>query len=78
MAFKELVEAVAGSLVSHPDQMSVSELSGDNNTVVELRVARSDIGKVIGRDGRTAQALRTLLAALAAKHGKRVQFEIVD
>jgi uncharacterized protein len=78
MAYKELIEAISKELVTQPDQLSVSELAGENNTLIELRVAKGDIGKVIGRDGRTAQAMRTLLAALAAKHGKRVQLDIVD
>jgi uncharacterized protein len=69
MAYKELIEAISKELVTQPDQLSVSELAGENNTLIELRVAKGDIGKVIGRDGRTAQA---------AKHGKRVQLDIVD
>jgi hypothetical protein len=78
MAFKELIRAIATELVDKPDEVVVTEIATDNNSLVELRVAKSDIGKVIGKDGRTAQSMRTLLAALAAKVGRRAHLDIVD
>ncbi len=77
MALKELVRAIAVELVDAPDQVVVTELDSDGSSVIELRVAKNDIGKVIGKDGRTAQSIRTLLAA-AAKPGKRAHLEILD
>ncbi|MGH7440392.1 MAG: KH domain-containing protein [Polyangiaceae bacterium] len=78
MALKELIHAIAAELVDHPDQVTVTEVGGDNNTVIELRVAKDDIGKVIGKEGRTAQSMRTLLTALATKAGRRAHLDIVD
>ncbi len=78
MALKELIHAIATELVDHPDQVTVTEVGGDNNTVIELRVAKDDIGKVIGKEGRTAQSMRTLLTALATKVGRRAHLDIVD
>ncbi len=78
MAFKELIQAIAVELVDHPDQVVVTEIPGDNNTLVELRVAKDDIGKVIGKEGRTAQSMRTLLTALSTKIGTRAHLDIVD
>ena len=78
MPLKELIHAIASELVDHPDQVSVAEVGGDNNTVIELRVAKDDIGKVIGKEGRTAQSMRTLLTALAQKVGRRAHLDIVD
>jgi len=78
MPLKELVRAMATELVDHPDQVEVSEVAGDQNTVIELRVAQGDIGKVIGKEGRTAQAMRTLLSALSQKLGTRAHLDIVD
>jgi predicted RNA-binding protein YlqC (UPF0109 family) len=78
MALKELIHAIATELVDHPDQVTVTEVGGDNNTVIELRVAKDDIGKVIGKEGRTAQSMRTLLTALATKAGRRAHLDIVD
>lgn len=75
---KDLVLAIAVELVDHPDEVDVVEVPGDHNTIVELRVARDDIGKVIGKEGRTAQSMRTLLTALAAKLGRRAHLDILD
>ncbi|HXX66097.1 MAG TPA: KH domain-containing protein [Polyangiaceae bacterium] len=75
---KDLIVAMAVELVDHPDEVDVAEVAGDHNTIVELRVARDDIGKVIGKEGRTAQSMRTLLTALAAKLGRRAHLDIVD
>ena len=75
---KELIHAIAVDLVDHPDEVDVTEVAGDSNTVIELRVAKDDIGKVIGKEGRTAQAMRTLLTALSTKLGVRAHLDIVD
>jgi predicted RNA-binding protein YlqC (UPF0109 family) len=74
----ELIRSIAAELVDHPDEVNVTEVAGDHNTVIELRVARDDIGKVIGKEGRTAQSMRTLLTAVSAKVGRRVHLDIVD
>ncbi len=78
MALKELIQTIAVALVDHPDQVVVTEIPGDNNSLIELRVAKEDIGKVIGKEGRTAQSMRTLLTALSTKIGKRAHLDIVD
>ncbi len=78
MPLKELIRTIAVELVDHPDQVSVTEVPGDNNTLIELRVAKDDIGKVIGKEGRTAQSMRTLLSALSTKIGRRAHLDIVD
>jgi predicted RNA-binding protein YlqC (UPF0109 family) len=78
MPLKELIHAIATELVDHPEQVTVTEVGGDNNTVIELRVAKDDVGKVIGKEGRTAQSMRTLLTALAQKVGRRAHLDIVD
>lgn len=74
----ELVSLVARSLVDQPERVVVRETEGDRNPRIELQVAREDIGKVIGKDGRTAQSIRTLLHAAANKAGKRAFLDIVD
>jgi predicted RNA-binding protein YlqC (UPF0109 family) len=76
--FKELIHAIAVELVDSPDQVQVTEIAGDNNSVIELRVAKNDVGKVIGRDGRTAQSMRTILLAVSTKLGRRAHLDIVD
>ncbi|OGP58702.1 MAG: RNA-binding protein [Deltaproteobacteria bacterium RBG_13_61_14] len=73
---KGLVEFVARNLVDHPDQVRVIEIEGEQNTILELRVAPEDLGKVIGRQGRTARALRVVLNAVASKKHKRSIMEI--
>ncbi|HEY6460129.1 MAG TPA: KH domain-containing protein [Polyangiaceae bacterium] len=75
---KQLIEAIAVELVDHADQVEVVEIPGDNNCVIELRVAKDDIGKVIGKEGRTAQSMRTILTAVSTKLGKRAHLDIVD
>ncbi len=74
----ELVALVARSLVDQPDRVVVREVQGDRFPRIELSVAREDIGKVIGKDGRTAQSIRMLLSAAAAKAGRRAHLDIVD
>jgi len=75
---KELVEYIARALVDNPDQVSVNEVEGEKTTVIELRVAPSDLGKVIGKDGRTARSIRTILHAAGTKIGKRCVLEILE
>ena len=75
---KELLTYIAQNLVEHPEQVSVTEVEGDGETVLELRVAPEDMGKVIGRQGRIAQEIRTLVRSAAQRAGKRVTVEIVD
>lgn len=74
---KELIEYIAKSLVDDPSQVSVTEIQGSTSIILELRVAPEDMGRVIGRNGRVANAMRTLLKVIAAKQGKRVTLEIV-
>ena len=78
MAAADLVEYVAKSLVDDPDAVKVEVVSGDDGTIIELRVADSDMGKVIGRNGSVAKALRTLLKVTAARNGEPVSLEIVE
>lgn len=75
---KELVEAMAQSLVDKPEEVKVSEIDGEKTTVFELRVAQSDLGKVIGKQGKTARAMRTILGAAGTKIGKRCVLEILE
>jgi uncharacterized protein len=75
---KELVEYIAKALVDEPDQVRVTQVEGERITVIELRVAPSDLGKVIGRQGRTARSIRTLLNAVATKLRKRAVLEILE
>lgn len=74
---KELVEYIAKSLVDDPDQVEVREIEGSNSVILELSVAPDDMGRVIGKNGRVANAMRTLLRVIAAKQGRRVNLEIV-
>ena len=76
-SMKELVEFIAKSLVDDPSQVYVSEIEGENSVILELRVGPEDMGRVIGKGGRTVNAMRTLIRVLAAKQGKRVTLEIV-
>ena len=78
MSLNDLIRSIAVELVDHPEEVDVVEVPGNNNTVIELRVARDDIGKVIGKEGRTAQSMRTILSAVSAKSGRRVHLDIVD
>jgi len=75
---KELVEQIAKALVDQPDKVSVREVLGEQTTVLELRVATEDLGKVIGKQGKTARAVRTLLAAAGMKVRKRFVLEILE
>ena len=75
---KERLTDVARNLVDHPEQVSVNEIQSDGETILELRVAPEDTGKVIGRQGRIAKEIRTLIRSVAQRSGKRVSVEIVD
>lgn len=75
---RELVEFLAKSLVDHPEQVQIAERRREDATVLELRVAPDDLGKVIGRQGRTARALRTVLSAAASKARRRYILDILD
>jgi len=75
---KSFVENIAKALVDHPDYVDVREIAGERTTVFELRVGEGDLGKVIGKGGQTARAIRTLLNAVAAKQGKRAVLEIIE
>jgi uncharacterized protein len=75
---KELIEFIAKSLVDHPEQVEVSEIKGEQTSVIELKVAKDDLGKVIGKQGRNARAMRTILSAASAKIRKRSVLEILE
>jgi uncharacterized protein len=75
---KELIEFVAGKLVDHPDRIEVNLHEEDENVTIELRVAQEDLGKVIGKQGRTARAMRAVLAASLVGDGKRTRLEIIE
>ena len=75
---KELVKSMAQALVYNPAQVEVTEIAGRDTSVIELKVAKEDMGKIIGKKGRNAQAMRTLLNAASAKLRKRVVLEIID
>jgi uncharacterized protein len=78
MDYKELVVYMVKALVDHPDEVSINEIEGEKSTILELRVVKEDIGKVIGKHGRIARAIRTIINASATKTGKRVVLEILD
>jgi predicted RNA-binding protein YlqC (UPF0109 family) len=75
---KELIEVIAKALVDFPDQVDIQEVEGEKTTVLELRVAKEDLGKVIGKQGKTARAMRTILNANATKLKKRAVLEIIE
>ena len=75
---KDLISYIARVLVDHPDQVKVTEVEGEQTTVLELRVAKNDLGFIIGKRGRTAQAIRTILNAASAKLGKHTVLEIIE
>lgn len=75
---KELVNYIARSLVDEPDEVKVNMIEGEKSTILELQVSQADIGKVIGKHGRIAKAIRTVLSAASTKTGKRVVLEILD
>ncbi len=78
MALKSLIGYIAKSLVDHPDLVDVTEVEGEKTTILELRVAEDDLGKIIGKHGRTAKAMRTVLNAAATKERKRAVLEILE
>jgi predicted RNA-binding protein YlqC (UPF0109 family) len=77
-AMKDLIVQIAKALVDNPEQVSVNVLQGSQATVLELAVAKEDLGKIIGKQGRTARAIRTILSAASAKQRKRAVLEIVE
>jgi len=75
---KELVETVCKSLVDMPEEVKVTQIDGEQTSILELRVHQSDLGKVIGKQGRTARAIRTILAAAGMKQRRRFNLEIIE
>ena len=75
---KDLIETIAKALVDYPEQVRVKQIEGESILILELRVAQGDIGKIIGKQGRTVQAIRTILAGASGKLGKRATLEIID
>jgi predicted RNA-binding protein YlqC (UPF0109 family) len=75
---KDLINNIARALVDHPEEVSVTEVEGNQTSVLELKVAKEDLGKVIGKRGRTARAMRTILGAASAKLKKRTVLEIIE
>ncbi len=75
---KDLINVIAKALVDFPDQVEIKEIQGEKTTVLELRVAKEDLGKVIGKQGKTARAMRTILNANATKLKKRAVLEIIE
>jgi uncharacterized protein len=75
---KELIEYIAKALVDSPDEVTVTEVDGESVSVIELKVAKEDLGKVIGKQGRTARAMRTILSAASTKGTKRAVLEIME
>lgn len=78
ISLKELIEYLARALVDHPNEVVVSEIAGEQTIVLELKVAKDDLGKVIGKQGRTVKAMRALLSAASAKLRKRADLEILE
>jgi predicted RNA-binding protein YlqC (UPF0109 family) len=78
MGVRDLVQEIAKALVDIPDQVTVNEVQGEQATILELRVAPSDLGKVIGKQGRTARSIRTLLGAIGMKLNRRFSLEILE
>ena len=75
---KELVEMIAKSLVDNPDKVQVSQLDGEQSSIIELKVAQEDLGKVIGKQGRNAQAIRVILGAAGMKMKRRFNLELIE
>jgi len=75
---KELIKLIAQALVDSPDSVEVAEITGTQTSVIELRVAKEDMGKIIGKQGRTAHAIRTILSAATMKFNKRAVLEILE
>ncbi len=78
MHIKELIHYIAQAMVDNPDEVSVIVIEGSQTTVLELKVAKSDLGKIIGKHGRNAQAIRTIVSAVSAKIKKRAVLEIIE
>ena len=78
ISLKELVEYIAKSLVDSPDEVEVHEVEGEQTTIYELKVAQGDIGKIIGKQGRTARSIRSIISAAGMKYKKRVVLEILE
>ncbi len=75
---KELIEFIARSLVDHPDDIKITEIDGERTIVFELRCHKDDIGKIIGKSGKTVGAIRVILSTMAAKNNQRAMLEVVD
>ena len=75
---KDLIEYIAKALVDKPEEVTVTEIEGEQTSVIELKVAKEDLGKVIGKQGRTARAMRTILSASSTKINKRSVLEIIE
>jgi predicted RNA-binding protein YlqC (UPF0109 family) len=75
---KELVLYLAKSLVNHPEEVEVKEIQGETAAILELRVAKDDLGRIIGKQGRTAKSIRTLLNAVASRTNRKIVLEIVE
>jgi hypothetical protein len=75
---KQLVEYISKALVDHPEKVEVREIVGEKTLIYEVRVGDGDLGKIIGKEGRTAKAIRSIVAAAAMKQGKRAQLEILE
>ena len=78
MEMKDLVAYIAKALVDKPEEVAVTEIEGEQTSVIELKVAKEDLGKVIGKQGRTARAMRTILSAASTKINKRSVLEIIE
>ncbi len=78
MTMKELIEYIAKALVDNPDAVKVTEIEGEKTSVIELSVAKEDLGKIIGKQGRTARSMRTILNAASTKNNKRAVLEILE
>lgn len=78
ISMKELIETIAKALVDHPEEVEVKEVTGDQTAVIELKVAKDDLGKVIGKKGRTAQAMRVILGAASTKIRKLTVLQIIE
>ncbi len=78
MEMKDLIIYIAKALVDKPEEVSVNEIDGEQTSVIELKVAKEDLGKVIGKQGRTARAIRTILGAASTKLRKRAVLEIIE
>ena len=75
---KELVETICKALVDYPDEVSVTQIDGDQTSILELRVNKTDLGKVIGKQGKTARSIRTILSAAGMKQHRRFNLEIIE